>query len=468
MLGDMKSRWAARAAALAVAVGALFASGPASANGRFPASSGIVVHPTDPSFMLARVTFGLLVSRDAGQTWDWVCEQSVGFSGAEDPMYVVTANGSIAASTFSGVARSPAGACDWSVVGPPLGPQVFIDLAAQPGDAKAFGAFASSYDRQEEDGGALLFKSVLYESKDEGATFTQVGTPLDSSLLGETFDFTKDPNRIYVSAIRGSGEALRGYLLVTNDRGKTWIELPVPLVNGERAPYIAAVDPTDADRLYVRTANAVDRPSRLLFSSDAGKTWKTIFAGTGALLGFALSPDGKKVYVGGPGPGPDQAGNPRPSDGVNVASTTDFVFSRKSDVALQCLRATNAGLWGCSNERSGFVLGVSNDDGATFAPRLTRLCDVRGPLACAEGTSTARECPKQWAQQRSALGQCDGQPYGSDAGPLDAGGGREAPIDGTFGGYACSASRGGSFVVLAFGGLALGLLGLRRARTKRR
>jgi photosystem II stability/assembly factor-like uncharacterized protein len=467
MLGDMKSRWAARAAALAVAAGALLGSAPASANGRFPASSGIIIHPTDPSIMLARVTFGLLVSRDAGQSWDWVCEQSVGFSGAEDPMYVITENGSIAASTFSGVTRSPAGACDWSVVGAPLGPQVFIDLATQPGSTKAFGAFASSYDRQEPDGGALLFKSVLYESKDEGATFAQLGVPLESSLLGETFDFTKDPDRIYVSAIRGSGAQLRGYLVVSDDRGKTWTERPVPLESGERAPYIAAVDPDNADRVYVRTANAVDRPSRLLVSSDAGKTWKAIFSGTGALLGFALSPDGKKVYVGGPGPGPDQGGNPRPADGLNVASTSDFVFTKRSAVAVQCLLATKDALWGCSNERGGFVLGVSTDDGATFAPKLARLCDVRGPLACAEGTSTARECPKQWAQQRAALGQCDGQPYGSDAGPLDAGGGREAPIDGTFGGYACSAGRGGSFVVLAFGGLALGLLGLRRSRAKR-
>lgn len=448
------------------ALGALAAAPAAEANGRFPASNDVIVHPTDPSILIARVTFGLLVSRDRGATWDWVCEQAVGFSGAEDPMYVITPNGSLAASTFSGLSRSKDAACSWAFEGGPLANQVFIDLAAQPGDAKSYVAFASSYDRQEVDSGALLFKSFLFETKDEGATFTQLGPAMDSTILGETVDLTSDPNRIYVSAIRGSGTELKGYLLVSRDRGKTWTEIPFPLEPEERAPYIAAVDPKNPDRVYVRTARAVDKPSRLLVSDDAGKTFRTIFSATGPLLGFALSPDGSKVYVGGPGPGPTQQGQPRPADGVQVASTTDFAFTKKSNIAAQCLRATRDGLWACSNEASGFVLGVSSDDGATFAPRLARLCDVRGPLACAAGTPAAVECPKLWPRQRNDLGQCDGKPYAPDGGPLDAGT-RDAPIDGTFGG-SCATSPSGSYATLGLGGLALAALLAARRRTRRR
>jgi hypothetical protein len=52
--------------------------------------------------------------------------------------------------------------------------------------------------------------------------------------------------------------------------------------------------------------------------------------------------------------------------------------------AVQCLAFQGSRLLACSDEVSGFVVGASTDDGASFTP-LLRLSCVRGPLACGEG-----------------------------------------------------------------------------------
>src|SRR5579864_8029422 len=99
--------------AIALAAASL-AAPPARANGRFPASNAVVVTPEDPDFLLARVTFGVLVSRDRGRTWGWVCEKAVGFVSTEDPTYLTRGDGSIAAGTFLGIRLSSYHACSRS------------------------------------------------------------------------------------------------------------------------------------------------------------------------------------------------------------------------------------------------------------------------------------------------------------------------------------------------------------------
>ena len=387
----------------------------ARANGRFPESNAVFFAPNDAEYVLLRTTFGLITSHDRGTTWDWVCERSVGLAGVEDPMYSITPDDTVIASSFQGLAVSRDRSCSYGFVGGALKDLVFIDLTTRPSTPGNVVAFASSYDGQD-DAGAIYFKSTLFETKDEGKTFAALGPSFDRTLLGETVDVTAtDPDRIYVSAVRNPGTTSTGVLLTSRDHGMTWEENAITLINGERAAFIAAVDPLNADRVYVRTSNATDRPSRLLLSDDAGKTWKTIFTGLGPLAGFALAKDGNKLWVGGL------------RDGLNVASTTDFVFTQKSKVEVSCLALATDGLWTCSNEKSGFVVGLSKDEGVTFETKL-HFCDIRGPLACAPGTSTHTECSlggtatnasPPWPSQRALLG-CGGGIAPIDAGAVDA------------------------------------------------
>ncbi len=413
----------------AVVLGLVSAPSTAHANGRFPESNAIFFAPSDPDLVLLRTTFGLVQSHDRGKTWDWVCERSVGLAGVEDPMYEVTPDGTMLSSTFQGLAVSHDRACNWAYVGGDLKDLVFIDLTSRPSTPTNVVAFASSYDGQD-DAGAIFFKSILFETKDEGKNFTTLGPNLDPTLLGSTVDVApSDPDRVYVSAKRNPGTAAMAVLLTSKDHGKTFEENPIALVSPENGAFIAAVDPLNADRIYVRTSNATDMPSRLLLSDDAGKTFRAIYTGQGALAGFALSPDGTKVFVGGP------------RDGLRVASTTDFGFVQKSTVEVQCLKLATDGLWTCSTEKSGFVVGLSHDEGATFDTKL-HFCDIRGPLDCPVGSTTHTECVlggttsmamPPWPQQQATLG-CTG-------GVLDAGG--DGSVDGSINPLAPDDGNGG-------------------------
>ena len=406
--------------AAAVALGAfgllVAASTDARANGRFPESNAIFFAPNDHDLVILRTTFGEIVSHDRGKTWDWLCERSVGLAGVEDPMYAITPDGTLIASTFQGLAVSHDKACNFAFAGGPLKDLVFIDVASRPSTPQNVVAFASSYDGQDE-AGAIFFKSQLFETTDQGKSFAALQYAFDPTLLGETVDTTpSDPDRLYVSAVRNPGTAATAHLLTSTDHGKMFTEAPIPLIAPERAVFIAAVDPVKADRLYVRTSSDIDKPSRLLLSDDAGKTFKTIFTGAGPLLGFALSNDGSKVWVGGP------------ADGLRMANTTDFAFTQKSKVEVHCLKISDDGLWTCSTEKSGFVVGLSKDEGATFQTKL-HFCDIRGPLTCAPGSTTNVQCSlggtsstasPPWPAQRAVLG-CAPDSNTPDGGSTDGG-----------------------------------------------
>ncbi len=428
----------------------------AEANGRFPESNQLFFAPSDEQRLILRTTFGLLFSKDRGASWHWVCDQAIPLSGSEDPMIAMTPNGNIVATTFQGLALTKSGGCDFSYVGGDLNEQVFIDLAANPSDPKHVVVFASSYDHQDADGG-IFFLSKLWETKDEGETYTLLGSALDPTLLGYTVDLTKtDPDRVYVSAVRNPGVGTSAFFLASKDHGKTWTETPIPLVDTERAIFIAAVDPTDASRVYLRTSNGTDKPSRLLFSADGGATWKVIYQAQGPLLGFALSTDGAKVYIGGP------------KDGLRAASTTDFAFAQKSNVEIQCLALASDGLWACSNERSGFIIALSKDEGATFE-KQTHFCDIAGPLECPAGTKTNTECTGRWPSQQSLLG-CGGDlDGGAGDGGLDGGDpGSDGDRVDPGGGCDCRMTHASPFAAFATAGLAVAAVAVVMRRARRR
>lgn len=385
-------------ASAAATLALLGAASEARANGRFPESNQIAFAENDPDLVLIRVTFGVLVSHDRGKTFDWVCETSIGYTGVEDPMYTVTPSGRFIGSTFQGLTLTSDKACNWGIVGTP---QPYIDLAANPKDLKNVIALSTVYKGQD-DAGNVRFASSVAETKDEGTTWKDVGPPLDDTILGHTLDFApSDPDRIYVTAIRYDGANPVGLLFTSRDHGLTWSEQVVALTGTERAVFIAAVDPVDPDRVYLRTTNNPDKAGRLILrerdpsvAPDAGSTtgvFRTVFTGLAPLEGFALTPDGKKIFVG------------SPLDGVWSASTTDLQFTKRSSVEVKCLALHGDELWACSNEKNGFIAGLSKDDGATFTPALN-FCTIRGPLACAQGSTTEVHCPGLWAAQRDLLG----------------------------------------------------------------
>ena len=376
----------------------LLAPAPASANGRFPASNAVIFDPHDSKTIYVRATFGLLVTRDGGSSWHWICEKAIGFSGMEDPTYVVTPKGAIAGGTFSGLAVSRDGGCTFSFAGGP-GAHVVSDLAMWP-DGRIVGI--QSVYKKAGDGGSL-YDNHLVASSDDAQTFTASMSAIDPTLLVESIEVAaSDPARLYLSAVRGEGDKRTAAFLVSYDGGMSWVERKLDLAPGETAPYIANVDPKKADRVYVRTAGPVDARSRLLVTDDAGKSWTKVFDAASPLLGVALSEDGARVFAGS-------------KEGLASSATDGFAFVKGSAAEIQCLGMTGNVLWACSTERSGFFAGTSRSGGKSFDAKL-HLEDIKGPLECAPESSVAKQCTAEWPKLRRQLGLPEaGEPSRSSA-----------------------------------------------------
>jgi len=408
-------------------------SGAARANGRFPTAQQIAIPPTDPNLLVMMATFGVNWSHDNGQNWDWTCETSVGYRSNENPVLGVTANDSVIIGTNEGIGVTTDQGCSWTL--PSNGVSDWaIDLVVEKSDPHSVMFLTSVYLGQDDAGST--FTSRLWITHDDAATITQLGANLDPEILPETIEVApSDATRVYLSGTRRVNGLAVGVILVSTDGGQTFpttTEIPFPtsttadggIIQNDRAPYVAAVDPTNPDRVYIRIDNV--NGTRLLVSDDGVQTTRQVWQATGALLGFALSADGTKVYAGGP------------NDGLHVASSTALDFTAQtSTIAVQCLSLDGDRLLACSDEASGFTIGSTTNDGATWTPMLHMSC-IRGPLLCNQSSLVTSQCDLLWPAQQVQLGgpnaactaDSGGSPPPGDAGPRDAGATGEQPSGG--------------------------------------
>jgi len=126
------------------------------------------------------------------------------------------------------------------------------------------------------------FGKGVFKSTDGGRSWSLKNTGLEGN---EPFAWrmVADPmNRLYLLVARrsedgGIGSPLDGALYRSSDGAEHWEKLALP--TGCNAPNGFAVDPADADRLYLaawgRRTPGGDSGGGMYFSADAGKTWKS-------------------------------------------------------------------------------------------------------------------------------------------------------------------------------------------------
>ena len=438
------------AAALCVAA-TLSASG-ALANGRYPASTQIVfsTDAADPDLVVVRTTYGLLLSRDRGATWRWLCESALGVPSVsiEDPSVALTASDTLVVGLVEGLEVSQDSwggladdlGCSFGCAAGPLASQPIVDLAATPGATHAVLALSSSVVFNDA-GKTPSLDTRVWQTLDDGAHWAQRGAAIDPTVTVTTVDVAAtDPARLYVSGTRGFGATRIASLFVSTDGGDTWIERPLPFNPAtEVSVFIGAVDPGNADRVYLRTSGA----SRLLVTSDAGRTFQAPLAMTGQMLGFAVTADGAKVYAGSIEDGLFVAGGAGASaDASAGAGALDLAFHKVSSIHVQCLATRGDELWACSDEASGFSVGVSTDDGAHFAPRF-QPARLAGPVACGPSSQGPLACGAD-----ANASQCSGAAFDALCATLgcnaDAAGGVSVGADVRAGTDALEAGAGGA------------------------
>ncbi|WP_437756671.1 WD40/YVTN/BNR-like repeat-containing protein [Sorangium sp. So ce1389] len=413
-----RSRPARAALLLAAALASL--PSPAAANGVFPSADQLVFDPADPARAVARMTYGLLTTQDGGASWRWICEGAVGYddTGGQAPPIAAAAGGRVLAALGDGLVVGAEGGCAWTGAEELAGKAV-VDLSVRQGDPSHAVAVAAG-DRH-----------VLWASRDGGASWARAGTPLPAGFQARTVDVApSDPRRVYVSGLESAAGSVKGSLARSIDGGETWETATVPGSTTSREPYIAGVDPLDADVLYVRIASA---PGRLFVSTDGGASFESAFETQGFVRAFAISPDGATVAVG------------SDIDGVFRAPSSTLAFERVSGIAPRCFAWTEAGLYACASEfLDGFTIGLSRDGGATFAPLLQQAC-IGGPLECAASTAVGALCPSDWPRIALMTGHKDCTPDAGSpaAGSVASGSAGASAVSGTGGAGGTTAVSGG-------------------------
>jgi len=340
------------------------AAGRAHANGAFPDSLRIFVPADRPAEIILATNFGLIMSRDDGATWDWVCEHGDGFLATQ---YQAAAPPSrrLFAVAPAGLAYSDDDACGWSLAVDLMSTTV-TDAFADPVNPNRVLALASFIDLNGQ------AQSGLFVSGDAGKTF---GAPkylaAAASSLVSVEVAASEADRIYLTAFHSNlGRPPGGAVIHSDDGGGTWATSDVTPVTGERIVRIAAVDPVDAQKIYFRVTGSEDA---IGLSTDGGVTMTLPLVVTAQLTGLLRRANGQILVS-----ALDVV------DGALYQSTdAGKSFSRLATrLAIRALAERAGKVYVATDDVvDGFALGVSTDDGATFKP-LLRFNQVKGARAC--------------------------------------------------------------------------------------
>ena len=375
--GETENRSRAFAVAL-IALALICSTRAAYANGRFPQAQVIESIPgSDGSTLFLRATFGVLVSRDTGKTWHWICERALGYDGQWDPPIAVTRDGRLWIGLERGLVSTLDG-CTLETTNELAGEQV-KDLTTDP-KGETVWVLTGAPDRR----GAVWRRSSL----DAGSKWERMGL-LPEGIHPMTIEVAPSkPSRIYVSG-QPYG-TVRGGLFRSDDSGKTFTGEKNELAH--TGPFfIAAVDPKDPNRILLRHLHSTG--STVFVSSDGGKTLKEVLAMDSAMFGFAKSPDGLTYW----------AASGLAKDGILRSTDRGEHFELVSNHGVLCLHAApNGSLFICENP---FTLGapgiaVSPDQGKTVST-LAGFSDVKGPITCDAGAgpdAAAGLCADAWPE----------------------------------------------------------------------
>jgi photosystem II stability/assembly factor-like uncharacterized protein len=399
-----------------------------------PAAVGqIAFDPRDPAHVVVRATWGLLMTRDGGRSWTWQCAAAVPFDGMrEEPTIAVVPSGAVLAATFEGLVRTDPSGCRWYAPATAPRDAYVTDLALDPSAEGVVWCIESPGTRPD----------AIYRSDDEGNSWSRIAAPHERALTDRIRIAPSRPARLYTSGVipRTDTEPRRGVVLRSDDRGASWTLLPVALLEGERTVFLLGIDPTDADRLLVRAVRGPTdaRPERILRSEDGGLTWASVLE-IGSVGGFAMSEDGRTVWVGN-----RLGGLFRSRDGGRTFELLDPALR------VRCLAYRPGELWVCADGFAHeFAIAVSRDAGDTLEP-LWSFADVENDLGCPAETPVGTICPAYWADLLNDLmldggwGPDGGLPSDGGGHSLDAGVGGDAdagPVGGRGNGCACRAGR---------------------------
>lgn len=454
------------------------------ANGRPSASTNLAFQPGDDQLVALATTFGLLISEDDGGSFHWICEEAVGYGGTFDPDYAITRNGDIYATTFSRLRVSRDGGCTFEATefyndlsggeDPILLDDYWVGEVEVAADDKIWAATSTdvggndvytSSDGIRFDSANLrhplawwthvrVSKSnpeVVYVSGYRREIRRKVSPELSHPVAGDEASATTSPDR---RELIFPAEAL---LYKTINGGGTWAELDVDEFAFGRQPhlYVEGISPNNPDIVFARVLGArFPQGDDLYRSTDGGTTWNKVLEMEGRITAFVIRGDDSVLVA--TVSACTEAGDAGDKGCVrrSMSGAANSWEKPAVEPKLACLQERGADelLFGCASnwEPDNFALGTSMDSGESWAEVL-RFAEIKGPLACPQGTEQHTCEQTVWPVTCLTLGLC----AEADAGPkstVDAGDANSADnSDASC--FGCRAGEGGLsplFLILAW------------------
>jgi MYXO-CTERM domain-containing protein len=358
---------ARRASILAAAALAAAAPGRARADGAFPNSQSVMTPADWPNEMMLATNFGLLLSSDGGQTFQWSCEQDANSLGYQ---YILgpTPRHRLFTLANKKLAFSDDESCSWQVASGGLDGQSVTDFFPDPTNADrvlAIGFLGGVYS--------------LFASSDGGATFG--ATPLYQTANGDSIGGLEisrsDATTVYMSL---TSSDTKPKLARSTDGGAHFTVTDLSSFLGIGQLRIVAVDPADPMLVYLLLLGP--NAQAIAVTRDGGQTAAATLT-TGFFNSFVRLPSGTVLV------------------GATIDSGITWVVFRSHDAGMtfqevdgvpqvQALSQRDGTVYAATNDTAdGYALGMSADEGTTWQ-KVVSFADVQAIVACLRSNATCQ------------------------------------------------------------------------------
>lgn len=354
----------------------------AHANGRAPGTSTINFRRGNNQEIAAGMTFGLVISKDGGATWHWMCEKAILYGGLFDPDYVYATGGALFATTFEGSLVNRDG-CTFA---PTPFQKKFFSSITEASNGTLYFAASDAEDLAAGNPG----DAKIYKSTDGGTTFPTSAT---AGIIGDWYSSIEaapsDPTRVYLSGYRLPGGVREFQLYRSDNAGVTFqaINASQFTTSNNSTIDIVGIKANQPNTVYARvTLQGSSIGDAIWRSTDAGANWTKIFEKNDEIA-FVARANGDLVAA-------------TRNSGTFVSRGPNNTTWEAVPTAphINCLAENAAGeLWACT-QNFGAMQTPSDDAGIMKTTDLVqwtkvlRYQDLQGPLDCAAGTRQHDQC----------------------------------------------------------------------------
>jgi hypothetical protein len=370
---------------------------PAAANGRPPGTSTIHFETGHETNIAAGMTFGLIVSHDNGATWQWICEDAIGYGGIYDPTYVYAATGTLFATTFDGL-RATRDGCTFNPL--PSGKSFASTDAQGPDGAYYYGASNPT-------SGSNLGDSNIYKSIDDGMTFGSAVTPpggLPNDWWQSITVAPSNPLRVYLFGYRFDATNQKTFLLYRSDDGAASFT-PISTVGFTTSQNteieVVGIDKTNPDVVYAHATKQDGMYQHGVYrSDDAGAHWTPLFTISDMSFAFLLRGNGDLI-VG------------TELEGVFISQDRGATWKQiRTAPHINCLAENSAGeIWACTANYSvpggppTDNAGIMKSTDAAHWTTVMKYQDITAPVTCGSDTIQYQTCQVEtWCGLKMQLG----------------------------------------------------------------